>query len=115
MIACDPDPAILSDVPEAKAKPKKRERRSRAGDKRYAPKTRRPITKLGFQRIHEPEAWESAVREAMVEAQGWIDEAARALGVSRPVLFRWLADLEKRGATGIPRRPRGRPPKARKQ
>lgn len=46
-------------------------------------------TVLSALRIADPPAWRMKVRAAL-RAEGSVDNAARALGVSRSTLFRWL-------------------------
>lgn len=54
------------------------------------PKSRR-ITKVGALRIAKPDEWVRAVTDALKETDGYLDDAAEKLGVSRRTLQGWLA------------------------
>ena len=49
------------------------------------------ITRLGALRMVDPKAWAAEVRAALKDSNGFLDEAAEKLEVSRRQLQRWLA------------------------
>jgi ActR/RegA family two-component response regulator len=67
---------------------------------KHRPKKPRRITPAGALRIVDPVKWARAVKKAMRDADGRVPDAAKALGVSRRQLYRWLmepafADVER--------------------
>ena len=50
------------------------------------------ISPLGALRVLDPDRWAKTIRGAMKKADGRIEDAAVALGVSRRTLFRLLED-----------------------
>lgn len=50
------------------------------------------ISPIGGLRFWKPEEWEKTIRSAMAKADGRVEEAAKALGVSTRQLFRWLKE-----------------------
>ena len=64
------------------------------------------ITELGALRIARPDEFKARLKKAMREADGAVEDAAEALGVSARTLKRWLADMP-----DVPRRSEGRPAK----
>jgi transcriptional regulator with PAS, ATPase and Fis domain len=59
---------------------------------KHRPKKPRRITPAGALRIVDPAKWARAVKQAMRAAGGRVPEAAKALGVSRRQLYRWLME-----------------------
>lgn len=63
------------------------------------------ISRLGALRITDRTRWVREISQTMTAARGNATEAAKALGVSKRQLMRWLAELPeiKRAAPGRPR------------
>ena len=57
-----------------------------------APKRPRGPTLLWALRLTDPAAWAKRIKDAMIENEGRVDEAAETLGISRRQLFRLLSD-----------------------
>jgi ActR/RegA family two-component response regulator len=59
---------------------------------KHRPKRPRRITPAGALRIVDSAKWVRLVKRAMREAGGRVPDAARALGVSRRQMYRWLME-----------------------
>lgn len=59
-----------------------------------APKNPRRITPIGALRFAKPDEWARAVKRAIRDAGGRLDEAAEALEISRRTLRRWISEDE---------------------
>jgi hypothetical protein len=60
-----------------------------------APKNPRNLTELGALRVLKPDEWAKRIRRAVKDADGSLDDASAALGISRRTLQRWLASDER--------------------